>query len=176
MCKIISCLQFFTTTVLKWIPVLHNDRYKQIIIDSLSFLTINNRCKVYGLVIMPNHIHLIWQINENHKREDVQRDFLKYTSQQIRFGLQDTNSDLLPQFEVNLKDRKYQIWQRNPLSIDLLSRKTIEQKLDYIHANPVKGKWMLADDFVQYHYSSAAFYEEDNSEFKFLKHYMELFE
>ncbi len=33
------------------------------------------------------------------------------------------------------------------------------QKLDYIHYNPVSGKWQLAKDFVEYEHSSASFYE-----------------
>lgn len=124
---------------------------------------------------MPNHIHLIWQVSEDHKLGDVQRDFLKFTSQQIQKDLRTNNSELHREFEVNLKDRKYQIWQRKPLSIDLYSREVIEQKLGYIHHNPVQGKWDLADDFVQYPYSSASFYEEDDSRFPFLSHYMEYF-
>jgi hypothetical protein len=33
------------------------------------------------------------------------------------------------------------------------------QKLDYIHRNPVSGKWNLAPDFTKYPHSSAGFYE-----------------
>jgi hypothetical protein len=39
------------------------------------------------------------------------------------------------------------------------NEKMVEQKLDYIHHNPVRGKWNLVDDFVKYPHSSAAFYE-----------------
>ena len=35
----------------------------------------------------------------------------------------------------------------------------VEQKLDYIHHNPVKGKWALVEDFALYPHSSAGFYE-----------------
>ncbi len=168
-------VQFFTATILKWIPVLKRDDYKQVIVDSLKFLVAQERCEVYAFVIMPNHIHLIWQINQHHKRSDVQRDFLKFTGQQIRFRLKDYNPKLLSKFEVSLKDRKYQFWQRNALSVDLLSREMIEQKLDYIHANPVTRNWNLVDDFIKYHYSSASFYEDNTTEFTFLKHYMEYF-
>ncbi|MDR6563262.1 MULTISPECIES: hypothetical protein [unclassified Arcicella] len=49
--------QFFTATILSWKPLLKPDKYKQIIIDSLKFLVENHRVKVYGFVIMPNHIH-----------------------------------------------------------------------------------------------------------------------
>lgn len=124
---------------------------------------------------MPNHIHLIWKIVDGHLLKDIQRDFLKFTGQQIKFHLQKHSPTLLSKFEVNLNDRRYQFWQRNALSIDLFSREVVEQKLDYLHANPVSGKWNLAEDFVQYPYSSASFYEDNQSKFSFLKHYMECF-
>ena len=31
--------------------------------------------------------------------------------------------------------------------------------LDYIHHNPVNGKWSLVEDYVDYPYSSARYYE-----------------
>ncbi|MEM6523191.1 MAG: transposase [Bacteroidota bacterium] len=137
-------VQFFTATILNWIPVLHHDSYKDIIIDSLNYLVVKGKSDLYGFVIMPNHIHLIWRINQHFERSNVQRDFLKFTGQQIKFRLQDMKSPLLDKFKVNLKDRKYQFWKRNALSIDLYSREVIEQKLGYLHANPVSGKWNLA--------------------------------
>jgi len=76
--------QFFTATILEWKPLLKEDRYNDIIVSSLQFLVQNKRAVVYGFVIMPNHIHLIWQIAQGHKRENVQRDFLKYIAQQIK--------------------------------------------------------------------------------------------
>jgi len=45
-----------------------------------------------------------------------------------------------------------------------------------LEINLMKLKRMLADGYVQFHYSSAVFYWEDSSEFKFLKHYIELIE
>lgn len=84
---------------------------------------------------------------------------------------------MLENFYVNLKDRQYQIWQRNSLSVEMFSREVMEQKLDYIHNNPVQGKWMLVNDLIDYKYSSVRFYEMENKEeFSFLSHYMEYFE
>ena len=37
--------------------------------------------------------------------------------------------------------------------------KFVQQKLDYIHANPVSKKWMLANNAIEYVHSSAKFYE-----------------
>ncbi len=64
---------------MEWKPVLEDHQFKNIITDSLRFLSNENRVAVYGFVIMNNHFHLIWQIKGDHTREDVQRDFLKYT-------------------------------------------------------------------------------------------------
>lgn len=89
---------------------------------------------IYGFVIMPNHIHLVWHIAEGHKRENVQRDFLKYTAQMIKADVEKTNPSLLEQFRVNAKDRKYQIWERNPLSIDIYSIKVKKLWLDVKHS------------------------------------------
>ncbi|CAN5215973.1 hypothetical protein BH23BAC1_BH23BAC1_13630 [soil metagenome] len=49
------------------------------------------------------------------------------------------------------------------------STQLIEQKLDYMHHNPVKGNWSLVSDFTQYPHSSAAYYEmgEEGSFFQF---------
>lgn len=75
--------EFITVTCLEWKPVLHEDRFKGIIIDSLSFLTKSKRVTIYAFIIMSNHFHMIWQMAGDRKREDVQRDFLKFTGQQI---------------------------------------------------------------------------------------------
>lgn len=168
-------VQFFTATILKWKPIFLNDFYKSILTESLIFLTKEKRVKVYGFVIMPNHIHIIWQVQEGNELKNVQRDFMKFTSQQIQKDLRTNHPELHKTFEVNLKDRRYQLWQRNPLTIDLLSRKVIEQKLDYIHNNPVQGKWMLSKEPSDYPFSSASYYERDEEKFSFLSHYMEYF-
>lgn len=160
-------LQFFTATNLWWEKLLKPDKYKQIMVDSLAFLVENNRVKVYSFIIMPNHIHIIWRINKNHKRQDVQRDFLKFTAQKIKFDLEEHHPNVLKHFEVNLKDRKYQFWERNPLSVDLYSRKIVHQKLVYIHYNPMQDKWKLTEKPEDYWFSSYRFYEFGVDDFGF---------
>lgn len=163
--------EFFTATIYKWIQVLIFDECKDIIINSLAYLVKEGRVKVYSFVIMPNHIHLIWRVNSGHNRKDVQRDFLRFTGQQIKFYLEKHHSDLLQSLLVNLKDRTYQIWQRNSLSIELYTESVFEQKLDYIHNNPCQEKWKLALTPSDYKYSSAKYYMDNIETFTFLSHY-----
>ena len=162
---------FFTVSIYKWIHVLKNDTCKDIIIDSLNFLVNKGRVKVYAFVIMPNHIHLIWQIQEGFILKDVQRDFLKYTGQQIKYWLKNNHPQFLEQFKVDFKDRKYQFWKRNALSIPLWSIEVLEQKLDYIHNNPIQEKWKLSELAEEYKYSSANFYFNNVKNYSFLTQY-----
>lgn len=148
--------QFFTATCLEWEPLLKPDKYKDILIESLRFLVKNNRVIVYGFILMQNHLHLVWQLRPGHKRENVQRDFLKFTAQTIKEDLQRHHPKVLEQFRVNAKDRMYQFWERNPLSVDLYTDKTVRQKLTYIHQNPVRAKLCRWPE--EYGYSSAMFY------------------
>jgi hypothetical protein len=72
---------------------------------------------------------------------------------------------------VNAKDRDYQFWERNALSIDLWRPEVFMQKLDYIHNNPIQEKWRLSLYPEDYRYSSAKFYETGEDEFGLLSHY-----
>ncbi len=160
--------QFFTATILEWKPLLKEDKYKDIIIDSLRFLVKEKRVIVYAFVIMSNHLHLVWQIQAGHTRENVQRDFLKFTGQMLKYELQKNNPVLLQSYSVLAKDRQYQFWKRHALSIDLFSEAVLLQKIAYIHQNPVKaGLCSLAE---LYKYSSANFYETGKDYFGFIEH------
>ncbi|WP_454801816.1 transposase [Mucilaginibacter phyllosphaerae] len=163
--------QFFTATILEWKTLLKDDNYKDIIIRSLKFLKNEGSIVIYAFVIMPNHIHLIWQIQDGYKQSAVQMRFLKFTGQQMKFRLLDSGDEKLNNFRVNAKDREYQFWERNALSIDLWNPEVFMQKIDYIHHNPLQDKWQLASFPEDYHYSSARFYETGQDEFGILSHY-----
>jgi REP-associated tyrosine transposase len=140
--------QFFTATVLEWKELLKPDKYKHIIVESMRFLVNDRRVIMYGFVIMINHIHLIWQMRAGIKRSNLQRDFLKFTAQEIERDLQKNHQRVLSHFLVNAKDRKYQFWERNPLSIEIWSEKVLKQKLRYLHENPVRaGLCKFAEEY-----------------------------
>ena len=164
--------QFFTATILKWQPLLSDDAYKDIIIQSLLYLKNQGSIVVYAFVIMPNHIHMIWQIQDGYKQAHVQQRLMKFTAQQFKFKLADSNDPHLASFRVGAKDREYQFWERNALSIDLWTPDVFTQKLDYIHNNPLQDKWKLSEYPEDYKYSSAGFYHTGHDGFGLLTHYM----
>lgn len=159
---------FFTATNLNWKKLLAPNKYKDIMIESMRFLVDDKRVIIYGFVIMDNHIHIIWQLQAGRKRNDVQRDFLKYTAQLIKKDMMKNDPDELKEFLVNAKDRKYQFWERNPLSVEIWSEKVLLQKLKYIHENPVRaGICKYPDD---YKYSSVLLYKFGKDNWGFLTH------
>ena len=99
----------------------------------------------------------------------MQRDFLKYTGQQILKLMRNDGSLVLKELLVNARDRKHQVWERDSLGVPLWTPEVFEQKLDYIHNNPVKaGLCKFPDD---YKYSSASFYEKNEKDWVFLSHH-----
>jgi hypothetical protein len=109
---------------------------------------------------------MVWQMIGDHKRENVQRDFLKFTSQQMLKLLRNARSPIQDEILVKAKDRKYQVWQRNALSVPLWSYKVMWQKVGYIHFNPVKAGLCARPE--DYKYSSASFYYHGDRHWDFL--------
>ena len=160
--------QFTTATCLDWKPVLENDREKDVIIDSMRFLVNDGRVNIFGFIIMINHFHLIWQVMCKWELEVVQRDFLKFTGQHILKNFRNVRSCLHEELVVDSQDRKRQVWERNSLSIPLWSPRVCDQKLDYIHMNPVKAGLCARPE--NYKYSSARFYILNEKNWDFLTH------
>ena len=165
--------EFITSTILNWQHLLADDRLKQTVADSLHWLTQEKRCKVYAFVIMPNHVHLLWKIEANFQRKDVQGTLFSFTGHQFKKYLQLHNPLLLQKHYVNDADRSYQFWEREPLVKECRKDKFFMQKINYIHNNPCQPKWSLADLPENYLWSSAAFYESGNNDFPWLSNYME---
>ncbi|HLP39180.1 transposase [Lacibacter sp.] len=160
---------FFTSTINNWKPLLKNDSYKQIIIDSLEWLANAGKLDVFAFVIMPNHFHVIWRTNDINGKETVQGSFLKYTAHQFRRKLLNDNPSSLAEYAVRASNKEYEFWQRDPVAIYLYSPPVAWQKLEYIHLNPLGEHWNLVTDPCEYYYSSASFYEKDIVHFPFLK-------
>ena len=162
----IENLWFCTSTINSWQKILDNYN-AQIIIDSLTFMVNKNWIKIYGFVVMPNHIHLILSL---HKKDKIafQRDFLKHTAQLILENLKDKNyTEILSKLLSSQADRKYQVWERRPKWIMIENELILKQKLAYIHANPLQDKWNLCKFAEEYKYSSALFYEKCVQNFEF---------
>jgi REP element-mobilizing transposase RayT len=166
---------FWTDTVKDWKPLLANDAYKTLLINELRSLTDKGMIAVYGFVLMPNHIHLIWELLKMNGKEKPHASFNKYTSHEMVKHLKANQPHQLEKYEVEETDRQYRIWQRDPLAVRMNSKSKCSQKLNYIHKNPLQDHWNLATREEQYPWSSAGFYLTGKDDFGFLTHYTERF-
>ena len=60
---------FWTDTIKDWKKLLNPDKYKEIIISSWHELVSRGLVVVYGFVIMPNHVHVVWEMKEPNGKE-----------------------------------------------------------------------------------------------------------
>jgi len=162
--------EFLTATILDSKHLLDED-FKGIIINCMDWLVTNKRCKIYGFVIMPNHIHLLWKIEDGFDRANVQGALLSHTAHLFKKKLSVHNPKMLASHRVNLSDRSFQFWQRDCMVKECWSEYFLEEKLNYMHQNPLQEHWRLSDLPEKYYWSSASFYIRGTSPFSFLTHY-----
>ena len=80
---------------------MQGDEYKDVIKSSPEYLSNAGKIDVFAFVILPNHIHLIWRINEMNGKETPQGSFLKYTAHQFKKMLNNEGSGKLLYYKVN---------------------------------------------------------------------------
>jgi len=147
-------LYFWTATINGWKHLLEGEQAKKIVMDSLAHLSEKGKIAVYAFVIMPNHIHLIWEILEQNGKENSQASFLKFTGHAFKKMLSH-QSNALEQYKVTAANKQFEFWQRDSLAVELYSLPVAIQKLDYIHNNPLAAHWQLCKHPTDYRYSSA---------------------
>ena len=156
-----ECPHFFTCTIVNWIPVFTNRDIVQIVLDSLNHLQIQKHMKLYGYVIMENHLHLI--VSGNNLALEIGR-FKSFTARKIIDYLEENKINAtLKQLQFyklkHKKDRTYQFWQEGSHPELIQGEKMMIQKLEYMHYNPVKRGYV--DDPIHWRYSSARNYAEE---------------
>ena len=120
---------------------------------------------IYAWVLMSNHLHAIVGSSEEIKVSDIWRDFKKFTSKKIINTLicdpQESRQEwMLNRFEYAGKNDKkitnYKFWQEGNDAQEIYLNDYFNQKLNYIHQNPVKAE--LVNRPEEYRYSSAIDY------------------
>lgn len=166
---------FWTSTVKDWKQALTPEKYRQLMIDCWKALVDKQLIAIYGFVIMPNHVHVTWEMLRRNGKEMPHASFNKASSHLFFRDIKQQHPQVLSFFQVEEKERKYRLWQRDPLAVLINCKQMAEQKLEYMHNNPLQERWNLADRPENYPWSSARFYESGDDSFSWLTHYRERF-
>jgi len=155
-----SAIHFLTFTVVDWVDIFSRRSHRDIIIDSLNHCVQKKAARIYGFVIMTNHMHIILQ-SATGNLSGLIRDFKKWTSVTLLSAVQHEPESrrewMLHRFAWNAArhatNTNYQVWTHENHPMEIWSHKFFLQKLNYIHQNPVRAGWVGQEE--DYVYSSA---------------------
>jgi len=163
--RITGEVYFVTDTVVDWVDIFTRPHYKHIILESLQYCQKEKELIIYAWVLMTNHMHMIVGSSGINKVSDILRDFKKFTSKEIIQTLKSDSQEsrqewLLNRFEYAGKNDKkiknMKFWQDGNDAQEIYLNDYFNQKLNYIHKNPVKAE--IVNRAEDYRYSSAIDY------------------
>ncbi len=152
---------FITFTIVGWVDVFTRRDYCDIIIRNLKYCQQQKGMELYAYVIMSSHIHIVARHKEGKLNEGI-RDFKSVTAKEIikeilGSGFESRKDWILSMFKEyaskQKQNKEYMFWQKTNHPIELFSPKVMNQKIDYIHNNPVETGYVSAPE--NYVYSSA---------------------
>jgi len=158
-------IYFLTYATVDWVDVFTREMYSDIVVESLRYCQREKGLVLPAWCIMTNHVHLIASASQNPESfvplEDILRDHKKFTGAELIRKIKSNNLEskqewLLKHFAESRQDNLNQFWQYDNHPIELFSNKVMQQKLDYIHLNPVRAGFV--DEPWHYRYSSAKDY------------------
>lgn len=140
-------LYYITLTVIGWIDVFTRRDHINLVYENLRYCQENKGLEVYAYVIMSNHLHMVCRVREKPLNE-VMRDFKSFAAKRIIEIIsahpQESRKDwLMYMFRYfgkgNAQNKEFQFWKHGNHPIELLTPKVTEQKIEYIHQNPVEA-------------------------------------
>ena len=160
---------FITLTIVGWVDLFVRPVYTQILDESLNYCVKSKGLIVHAYVYMTSHLHLI----VSSQKEDINyitRDFKKYTSKKLIEAIlehpESRREWLLNKFAFEAKrinrNSKFKLWKDGFHPVILDTYKKWEQRVNYIHYNPVDAQFVYHER--DWRNSSYAAYEEGNLE------------
>ncbi len=159
-----GAVYFGTFTCYRWIPLIHATNAYDAFYNWMH-VAHEKGYRFLGYAIMPNHAHFLIRVPESGAINTMLGNGKRFIAYEIIKKLEQAGRvDLLEQLQAGvrksdaMRGQQHRVFETSTDLIECFSAKMIEQKLRYIHANPVSKKWSLADDAVEYPHSSFAFY------------------
>lgn len=151
-------LYFVSFATVYWLDVFTRDHYCWALMESLAYCRKNKGMEIYAWCIMPNHVHLIFSAKDKNPG-DLLRDLKSFTSKKIQKLILENPQESRKEWMVwmmrragakNSNIKGMQLWQQHNKPIELWSPAVINQKLDYIHLNPVEAGFVTESYYWKY--------------------------
>lgn len=149
-------MYYLTIQIVDWVDIFSRQRYRDIFLDSLRYCQQEKGLQVFAYVIMSNHVHMIVNSQSDNLSATI-GDLKKFTSKaiirSIKHDVESRKAWMLDIFKENAgshkRNKEFQIWTHENHAVVLYTNKFIEEKLFYIHENPVRaGLVEKAEDYL----------------------------
>jgi putative transposase len=145
-----------TCVVSQQLPVFSQPQIVRIVMERWLYLRQHCCMKLYGYVIMEEHLHFLAQAD---RLDQCLNDFMEQTAKHVIEYLEEQQLtrflDRVPARQVGAGDC-FRFWQLPPEIEHVYGAEAISKTLEYIHINPVKRGYV--DHAVNWRYSSARDY------------------
>ena len=160
---------FISFATVYWLDVFTRQVYFNVLEESIDYCRAEKGMEVFAYCFMPSHVHLIFR-SSNEDPSGLIRDFKGFTARKMIKTIEENPQESRKEWllwmleragkkKSNVKQRQF--WQQHNKPIELWSEKVIQQKIDYIHNNPVESGFVTNP--IDWKYSSARNYQEDQT-------------
>ncbi|MDA2912432.1 transposase [Acidobacteriia bacterium AH_259_A11_L15] len=160
--KVRAGIIFLTANTYKRVPLFRESANRDIFFRELAFYRSKYAFSLYAYVLMPDHFHLLLGFPPEKSFAGFLRDLKSAVGRMVVDEAKQNNPRLLSRLRLptqpeRRRDALYCVLQPRSYVRAVTSRSMFDQKLDYIHANPVRDR--LVKRAINYLYSSLRNYE-----------------
>lgn len=160
---------FISFATVYWLDIFTRQIYFNVLEESINYCRKEKGMEVFAYCFMPSHVHLIFR-SANEDPSGLVRDFKGFTTRELIKTIENNPQESRKEWLLwmmkqagnknsNVKQRQF--WQQHNKPIELWSDKDIQQKIDYVHNNPVEMGFVTNP--IDWKYSSARNYQEDQT-------------
>ncbi|AFU67263.1 transposase, IS200 family [Psychroflexus torquis ATCC 700755] len=160
---------FISFATVYWLDIFTRQVYFNVLEESIEYCRAEKGMEVYAYCFMPSHVHLIFR-SSNEDPSGLIRDFKGFTARKLIKAIEENPQESRKEWLLFMMERagktksnvkQHQFWQQHNQPVELWSEKVIQQKINYIHNNPVKSGFVTNP--IDWKYSSARNYQDDQT-------------
>lgn len=154
---------FITLTLVGWVNLFDREAYKEIIVKNLQYCQQKEKLEIFAYVIMSNHIHMVCRRIDQDLNELMGR-FKSFSAKEFIDEINKNPKESRSYWLLNVfkhfatlgnQFKEYRLWKTNNQPTLISNNTMLDQKINYIHENPVRAGIVTDPQF--YKYSSACF-------------------
>ena len=152
-------IYFTTSTVVGWLDVFTRDLYRDIVLDSIRFCVQNQGLAVHVWVLMTNHLHMICSVHQKQAPALVLKNMKSFTAIKLIDAIINNSKESRREYMLNLFEAegkksssnfRFKLWQHENHPILLDSDLVFNQRINYLHWNPVTAGFVMEPWYWKY--------------------------